>query len=66
MSKLLKFTIVFYLTALFLYYSSGLAHTYITRGRPFECRPYCMIYCPNGNVLDSNRCPTCQCIKDLI
>jgi hypothetical protein len=21
----------------------------------------CEIHCPNGNVLDANGCPTCQC-----
>ncbi|XP_071098249.1 BPTI/Kunitz domain-containing protein 4-like [Haliotis cracherodii] len=25
------------------------------------CGPVCMIYCPFGNVLDSNGCPTCSC-----
>ncbi|ESO98053.1 hypothetical protein LOTGIDRAFT_239125 [Lottia gigantea] len=25
------------------------------------CPPVCAIYCPNGNVLDKNGCPTCQC-----
>lgn len=26
-----------------------------------SCGPVCAIYCPNGNVLDSNGCPTCEC-----
>ena len=25
------------------------------------CGPVCQIFCPNGNVLDDNGCPTCNC-----
>jgi hypothetical protein len=25
------------------------------------CGPVCAIFCPNGNVLDDNGCPTCRC-----
>jgi len=25
------------------------------------CGPVCLIFCPNGNVPDSNGCPTCKC-----
>src|SRR5438552_12006550 len=27
------------------------------------CGPVCLIYCPFGNVLDSQGCPTCACNK---
>ncbi|CAK9303630.1 unnamed protein product [Gordionus sp. m RMFG-2023] len=26
-----------------------------------KCPPVCLIYCPFGNVLDVNGCPTCKC-----
>jgi hypothetical protein len=29
--------------------------------KPPVCGPVCAIACPNGNVLDANGCPTCQC-----
>ena len=29
--------------------------------RPIDCGPVCAIYCPYGNVLDANGCPTCRC-----
>lgn len=25
------------------------------------CPPVCAIYCPHGNILDKNGCPTCRC-----
>ena len=30
------------------------------------CPPVCAIYCPNGNVQDSNGCPTCTCKPDPV
>lgn len=29
------------------------------------CPPVCMIYCENGNQLDENGCPTCNCNEEL-
>lgn len=29
------------------------------------CPPVCMIYCENGNQLDENGCPTCNCNDEL-
>lgn len=29
------------------------------------CPPVCMIYCQNGNQLDENGCPTCNCNEEL-
>lgn len=26
-----------------------------------ECPPVCAIFCPFGNILDENNCPTCEC-----
>jgi len=26
-----------------------------------KCGPYCLIYCSNGNILNSDGCPTCRC-----
>ncbi|KAK7480510.1 hypothetical protein BaRGS_00028244, partial [Batillaria attramentaria] len=31
---------------------------------PPICGQVCAIYCPNGNVLDQNGCPTCACKPD--
>jgi len=31
----------------------------------FSCPPVCMIYCQNGNQLDENGCPTCNCNEEL-
>ncbi|XP_064620495.1 uncharacterized protein LOC135483470 isoform X2 [Lineus longissimus] len=33
--------------------------------KPVLCGPVCMIWCPYGNVLNSNGCPTCQCKNAL-
>lgn len=29
------------------------------------CPPVCMIYCVNGNQMDENGCPTCNCNEEL-
>ncbi|CAF3440317.1 unnamed protein product [Rotaria sp. Silwood2] len=33
----------------------------LSRNGFFRCPPTCHVYCPCGNILDTNNCPMCRC-----